>query len=155
MEVIATDSGSGTNGNGKSSAATIQWVASETSSRPLKHRAEKFLLATGGVLGGGFNSDHTGRVWETIFDLPLTVPQAAQQLVSPRFLDEQGHPVFQGGVKVNPALQPVDGDGNLCYANLWATGGALAGCDSIVERSLEGVALASGLAVGRKLKGKD
>jgi hypothetical protein len=56
-------------------AGVIESVESATSARPLKHRASAFLLATGGVLGGGFNSDHTGRFWETVFDLPLTVPQ--------------------------------------------------------------------------------
>ncbi|MCA9923350.1 MAG: FAD-binding protein, partial [Anaerolineales bacterium] len=54
---------------------SVAWVETETSSRPLKHRASHFVLATGGVLGAGFDSDVSGHMWETIFDLPLTMPQ--------------------------------------------------------------------------------
>jgi glycerol-3-phosphate dehydrogenase subunit B len=147
MEVIAAEIAPRENG----AAPAVRWVASETSARPLKHRAGHFVLATGGILGGGFNSDHTGHIWETVFDLPLTVPQARNQWFRPRFLDEAGHPVFHGGVAVNRSLQPVDEAGNRRYANLRITGGALAGYDPIVERSLEGVALVSGVAAGKAL----
>lgn len=129
----------------------IQWVETSTSSRPLKHRATKFLLATGGILGGGFNSDHHGRVWEVIFNLPLTAPQQRHQWFQSQFMDPQGHPVFRGGVAVNRDWQPVNADGALVYRNLWAAGGLLAGGDYIQERSLEGVALASGRAAAQQL----
>ena len=122
----------------------IAWVETETSSRPLKHRAAHFLLATGGILGGGINSDHTGRAWEVIFDLPVTIPQARSGWFRPHFLDGAGQPVFQGGVAVNRDFQPVHPDGSPVYANLWAAGGALAGADSIRERSLEGIAISTG-----------
>lgn len=124
----------------------IQYVETATSARPLKHRAAAFLLATGGVLGGGFDSNHAGRFWETVFDLPLTVPQDRKQWFRPRFLDERGQPAFRGGVAVNDALQPVDAAGTPVYANLWAAGGLLAHADPILERSLEGVAIASAVA---------
>ena len=52
----------------------IRWVETETSSRPMRHRAARFLLATGGVLGGGFTGDAGGRFTEDVFDLPLTAP---------------------------------------------------------------------------------
>ncbi|HHY56848.1 MAG TPA: glycerol-3-phosphate dehydrogenase subunit GlpB [Chloroflexi bacterium] len=124
----------------------VQWVETATSARPLKHRARTFLLATGGVLGGGFFSDHTGRFWETVFDLPLTTPQDRKRWFRPRFLDPQGQPAFRGGVAVNDALQPIDAAGNVVYTNLWAAGGLLAHMDPILERSLEGVAIATGVA---------
>lgn len=129
----------------------IQYVETATSARPLKHRAQAFLLATGGVLGGGFNSDHTGHFWETIFDLPLTVPQDRRAWFRPDFLDPQGQPAFRGGVAVNDALQPVDAAGNVVYANLWAAGGLLAHMDAILERSLEGVAIASAVAAVKQI----
>ncbi len=123
----------------------IRWVETATSARPLKHRAENFLLATGGVLGGGFNSDHTGRFWETIFDLPLTVPQDRNAWFRHQFLHPQGQPVFAGGVCVSPQFQPVDQKGAILYNNLWAAGGVLAHADPIRERSLEGIALTTGI----------
>ena len=130
----------------------IEYVETATSARPLKHRAAAFLLATGGVLGGGFDSNHTGRFWETVFDLPLTVPQDRKQWFRPRFLDERGQPAFRGGVAVNDAMQPVDGAGAPVYTNLWAAGGLLAHADPILERSLEGVAIASAVAAVDKVQ---
>ncbi|MFN8486949.1 MAG: glycerol-3-phosphate dehydrogenase subunit GlpB [Caldilineaceae bacterium] len=125
---------------------TIRWVETATSSRPLKHYAKHFLLATGGVLGGGFTSDHTGRFWETIFNLPLTVPQDRSQWFHHQFLHPQGQPVFSSGVCVNGEFQPVDQKGALRYNNLWAAGGVLAHADPIRTRSLEGMAIATGIA---------
>lgn len=132
----------------------IQYVETETSARPLKHRARAFLLATGGVLGGGFDSNHEGRFWETVFGLPLTVPQDRKQWFRPLFLDEGGQPAFRGGVAVNDALQPVDATGTPVYTNLWAAGGLLAHMDSILERSLEGVAIASAVAAVEMIRQK-
>lgn len=127
-------------------AGVIEWVATETSARPLRHRAAAYLLATGGVLGGAFASDADGRFWETIFDLPLTVPQDRRRWFRPRFLDVQGQPAFRGGVSVDSSFQPIGADGRPLYANLWAAGGVLAHSDPILERSLEGIAIVTGVA---------
>ncbi len=137
MEAI----GFGTNGD------RIAWVETETSSRPLKHRATNFLLATGGILGGGINSDHTGRAWEVVFDLPLTIPQARDGWFRPHFLDGGGQPVFRGGVSVNQHFQPIHPDRTPVYTNLWAAGGILSGADPIRERSVEGIAVATGTSI--------
>jgi glycerol-3-phosphate dehydrogenase subunit B len=126
-------------------------MASSTPGRPLKHHAANFLLATGGILGGGFDSDMNGRVWEVILDLPLTVPQDRSDWFESRFLSEDGHPVFTGGVMVDDNFQPVANDGKLLYENLWAAGHMLAGADPIVERSVEGIAILSGIAAGKAI----
>jgi glycerol-3-phosphate dehydrogenase subunit B len=124
----------------------VLWVETETSGRPLKHRADKFLLATGGILGGGINSDHTGKVWETVFNLPLATPRERGEWFRARFFDPAGHPIFRAGVPVNRDFQPVDAKGARVYANVWAAGGVLAHADPILERSLEGIAIATGMA---------
>lgn len=120
----------------------IAWVETATSARPLRHHAKAFLLATGGILGGGFESNPSGHVWETIFDLPLTVPQGREHWFRPAFLDPQGHPVYQGGVQTGADFRPGL-DGAPRYANLWAAGSVLAHADPICERSREGLAVAS------------
>lgn len=125
----------------------IAWVSSRASARPVKHRAQRFLLATGGLLGGGIHSDHTGRVWEAIFDLPLTTPQQRSAWFRPDFLAPDGHPVFRGGLRVGPDLRPLNADGRPAYENLWAIGNQLTDSDPIAERSLEGIALATASAV--------
>jgi glycerol-3-phosphate dehydrogenase subunit B len=130
----------------EATGSRIRAVQTATSARPHTHRAQAFLLATGGILGGGFQSDHTGRCWETIFRLPLTIPQGRDQWFRPQFLHPAGHPVFAGGVAVNDDWQPVDGQGRLVYENLWAAGGLLAHADPIRERSFEGLTIATGIA---------
>lgn len=122
----------------------VTWVESASSARPLRHYANAFLLATGGILGGGFQSDAGGRVWETVFDLPLTVVQQRAAWFRPTFLDEQGHPVFQGGVLTGSDLRPGPEDAPR-YANLWAAGSVLADADPIRERSREGLAVAGAM----------
>ena len=128
---------------------SIQWVASAASARPLRHRARAYLLATGGILGGGFNSDPSGRSWETVFDLPLTLPTDRGAWFRPEFLDTAGHPVFQGGVQVNDDWQPVEVTGEVIYTNLWAAGNLIAHADAIRTRSHEGLALATGAAAAK------
>jgi len=132
-------------------AGRVQWVETATSSRPMKHRAKAYLLATGGILGGGFDSDHTGRLWETVFDLPLTIPQKRYEWFRPAFMDPAGHPVFNGGVAVDQRMQPVNAAGQVIYGNLWAAGGALASVDPIQQHSLEGIAIATGFAAGQAI----
>jgi len=127
----------------------VLWIESDASGRPLKHRAEKFLLATGGILGGGIDSDHTGKVWEVVLNLPLAVPRERGQWFRARFFDPAGHPIFRAGVSVNRKFQPIDAQGAFVYANVWAAGNILAHADPILERSLEGIALATGIAAAR------
>jgi glycerol-3-phosphate dehydrogenase subunit B len=129
-------------------------VETFTSSRPLVHRADRYLLASGGILGGGINTDHTGRAWEEVFALPLAVPQGDRTAwFHARFMDPAGHPIFQGGVPVDERFQPVNGGSSPVYSNVWAAGGVLAHADPIEERSLEGMAIATGMAAARAAAG--
>ena len=125
-------------------AGNLAWVATATSARPLRHRAHAYLLATGGILGGGMNSDHKGECWETIFNLPLVKPQSRSQWFRPEFLDPSGHPIFQSGIQVNQGWQPVDAQGEVVYGNLWAAGNLLVHADTIRSHSREALALVTG-----------
>ncbi len=127
----------------------VVWVETETSARPLKHRAENFLLATGGILGGGISTDHTGLVREVALNLPVAAPARRTEWFQPRFLDPAGHPIFRAGVAVNCDFQPVDAQGARVYANVWAAGGVLAQADPILTRSMEGIAIATGVAAAQ------
>jgi glycerol-3-phosphate dehydrogenase subunit B len=92
-------------------------------------------------------------VREVIFDLPVAAPNGRGEWFKRDFLDEAGHPIYQAGVVVDGSWRPVNGDGKPVYENLYAAGAALAHCEVIRERSLEGVALATGYRVAQLLAG--
>ncbi len=129
----------------------VTWVETEASARPLKHRADNFLLATGGILGGGINTDYAGRVWEVVLNLPVAAPTRRAEWFQARFFDPAGHPIFRAGVPVNCDFQPVDAQGARVYANVWAAGGLLAHADPILERSMEGIAITTGAAAAQRV----
>jgi glycerol-3-phosphate dehydrogenase subunit B len=127
-------------------------VWSEAAARRRAHRARNFVLATGGILGGGSRASYDGSLHETVFHLPVRWPSQRSEWLAADFLAPTGHPIFRSGLPVNASFQPVDGSGQVLYKNLWATGASLAGCDPVWERSLEGIALATGYIVGERIE---
>ena len=128
----------------------IRSVISEASVRPKLNRASRYILATGGYLGGGFEAGPFEDSREMVFGLPLAGYPNGEDWFSPEFLADDGHPIFRSGIRVNPDFQPTNDKGETVYENLYVTGSALAFCDPILERSVEGVALVSGYLVGRQ-----
>lgn len=118
-------------------------VWSESAARQRPHRARHYLLASGGILGGGILARYDQTLLEPIFDLPLSSPASPDQWFERTYLSPRGHPIFQAGIRVNPHMQPIDQAGAPILDNLTIAGALLAGCDVLLERSLEGVALAS------------
>jgi glycerol-3-phosphate dehydrogenase subunit B len=136
MEAVQADSEDG--------RLTAIWT--QAAARRLAHRAERYILATGGILGGGLVADGDGMVREVVCGLPVAAVPAREAWFATEFLSPGGHPIFQAGLAVNRQLQPLDERGQVVYANLYAAGNTLAHCDSVRERSFEGVALATGFA---------
>jgi glycerol-3-phosphate dehydrogenase subunit B len=127
---------------------TLAAVYSEAAARQQRHRARRWVLATGGVAGGGLRADHEGALHETALGLPVRAPSGRGDWFAARFLDEGGHPVFRAGVAADAQLRPLDAAGRVVYRNVAVAGGALAGCDPIREGCLEGVAVATGWRAG-------
>jgi glycerol-3-phosphate dehydrogenase subunit B len=128
-------------------------VHTEAAARQRSHRFDQYVLATGGLLGGGLVTNFEGEVREVIFNLPVAGPSSRLEWFQREFVTATGHPIYQAGVQVNENLQPVAGNGRPLYNNLYAAGSTLAHGDVIRERSLEGVALATGYKVGRGVIG--
>jgi glycerol-3-phosphate dehydrogenase subunit B len=126
-------------------------VTTEAAARSLTHGARNFVLATGGILGGGIVATSTGYAQESALGLTVPTPGQRPDWFRTKFLAPEGHPIFQSGIIVNDQFQPVDEDSQPPFANLFAIGGALGNCDPIRERSLEGIALATGYRVGENL----
>lgn len=134
---------------GTGEARRLAAVYSEAAAHEQEHRARRFLLATGGIAGGGVRTDHTGAVWETALGLPLLAPDSRAAWFAPRFLDTGGHPIYHAGVPTDERLRPLDLQGRLLYENVAVAGAALAGCDPVRERCYSGLALATGWRAGR------
>jgi glycerol-3-phosphate dehydrogenase subunit B len=118
--------------------------------RDRTYRADTYILATGGLYGGGIASDYTGALHETIFDLPLHVPGEMSDWFEPVFLADQGHPIHRAGVRANRAMQPVDEAGNIVLKNVRIAGRLLANYDPLAEGSTEGVWLATAFRAATK-----
>ena len=141
MEVVRADVADG----------RVEAVFTEAAARLKPHRAHAFVLATGGLLGGGIVADAEGRLREVVLDLPVQGPEERLQWFRQDFLAPEGHPVYAAGLAVDGHFRPVDAGGAPIYANLFAAGTILAGEDYLRRRSLDGVALATGYAVGRRV----
>lgn len=126
-------------------------VFTEAAARNKPHRFAHYVLATGGILGGGIVTNQLGEAREQIFDLPIAAPESRLDWFQQDFLDPIGHPIYQAGVKVNEQFQPVNGGNQPVYENVYAAGTTLSHSEVIRERSFEGVALATGFAVGNLL----
>ncbi len=124
-------------------------VYSEAAAREQRHTAQRWVLATGGIAGGGLRAEPTGEVRETALGLPVQVSAAQSAWLAQRFLADAGHPIFRAGVATDRDLRPLDAAGRVVYANVAVVGAAIAGFDPLREGCLEGVAVATGFAAGQ------
>jgi len=132
-------------------AGQLAAVYSEAAAREQEHRAGSFLLATGGIAGGGIATDYTGAVWETALGLPLRAPMAREEWFETRFLHPDGQPIYRAGVATDERLRPLDGHGRVVYQNVAVAGAALAGADPVREGCYSGLTLATGWQAGQVL----
>jgi glycerol-3-phosphate dehydrogenase len=132
----------------------IQSVWSEAAHRHIPHFARTFILATGGILGGGISINNVDYAQETVFGLPVTIPQQRSDWFQAEFLASPGHLVFRTGNPIDADFRPLDSNGDIIYTNLHVVGNALANCDPIREHSLEGIALATGFRVAEVISGR-
>jgi glycerol-3-phosphate dehydrogenase subunit B len=134
---------------GEARGAHLEAVYSEAAAREQRHTARRWVLATGGVAGGGLRAEPTGELCETALGLPVRAPAGRADWFAQRFLAEGGHPVFSAGVAADSRLRPLDAAGRVVYENVAVAGSAIAGFDPIREGCLEGVAVATGFAAGQ------
>jgi len=113
----------------------------------LPHRADQYILATGGLVGKGVKSERE-EVFEPIFD--CHVPHATDRyewFVDDVFGDQ---PYAQFGLPADRELRPLDADDEPEFENLRAVGAVLGGYDFAAEKSGAGVSLATGYTAGQR-----
>ncbi|WP_137287498.1 glycerol-3-phosphate dehydrogenase subunit GlpB [Halorussus salinisoli] len=131
----------GTAGGGEIGAVRV-----ERNGASIPFHADQFVLATGGLVGKGIDSDREG-VAEPIFD--CHVPHSSDRY--DWFADDAfgDHPFARFGVATDDDLRPLDQKGEPEFSNLRAAGAVLGGYDFAAEKSGSGVSLATGRAAGR------
>jgi glycerol-3-phosphate dehydrogenase subunit B len=115
--------------------------------RERSYRAQSFILASGGLFGGGLQAS-PGQVVESIFNLPVRVPAETDQWSHENLFFTSGQPFAKFGVRVDGSLRPVDDSGNVLLENVFIAGKTLAGYDYCFEKSGNGVALATAYRAG-------
>jgi glycerol-3-phosphate dehydrogenase subunit B len=129
-------------------------IRHETASRLKPLTAQNYVLATGGIFGGGLEPHHNGQIEETIFGLPVKFDQNRHTWFEQTFISAHGQPVFNFGLKVNSQLKPVNGSQEPLAQNLYVVGAALAGAEWTSSRTGDGLALATAAAAVRQILAK-
>jgi glycerol-3-phosphate dehydrogenase subunit B len=129
----------------------IVGVWSEAAARQKYHPARIFLLATGGILGGGITGFQDGNLREMVFNLPLLASRERLDWFNPHYFDPSGQPIYKSGVQVNSNLQAIDSLGRVIFPNLYIIGSSLTGGDFLRERSIEGISLGTGYTIGETI----
>lgn len=107
--------------------------------------ASQFVLATGGLVGKGIDSDRSG-VREPIFDCHIPHPEDRYDwFVEEAFGD---HPFTRFGIRTDEQLRPLAADGTTEFENLRAAGSVLGGANVAAEKSASGISLATGRRAG-------
>ena len=115
--------------------------------RQRSYQAKSFILATGGFFGGGLQAN-ASEVLETVFNLPVQAPSDRNRWGSERLFSLSGQPFAKFGVRVDERLRPIDASGNVVLDNVFIAGKTLAGYDYCLEKSGNGVALATAYRAG-------
>ncbi|QLC34422.1 glycerol-3-phosphate dehydrogenase subunit GlpB [Halarchaeum sp. CBA1220] len=129
-----------TDDEGRLSAAVV-----ERNGQHVPHYADSFVLATGGLVGKGLDSDREA-VREPVFDCHVPQPEDRYDWFRDEAFGEQPYARF--GVDVGDDLRPRDEDGRIEFENLRAAGSVIGGYDFATECSGTGVSLATGDAAG-------
>jgi glycerol-3-phosphate dehydrogenase subunit B len=111
------------------------------------YAADAVVLATGGLVGKGLDSDREG-VREPV--LGCHVPHPANRYewyVDDAFGDQ---PYARFGVRADDRLRPLAADGTVQFPNVRVAGATLGGADVAREKSASGVSLATGVVAGRE-----
>jgi glycerol-3-phosphate dehydrogenase subunit B len=124
----------------------LERVFVEKNGAEIPYSADQYVLATGGLVGKGVQSDREA-VYEPVFD--CHVPQPADRydwFEREAFGD---HDFARFGVQPDDELRPTDASGRVEFDNLRAAGAVLGGYDFAAEKSGSGVSIATGYAAGQ------
>lgn len=124
----------------------ISRVLLDRNGAEIPYSADQFVLATGGLVGKGVESDRSG-VREPIFDCHVPHPSDRYDWFDDGVFGD--HEFARFGVDVEADLRPRDESGAIEFGNLRAAGSVIGGYDLAAEKSGAGVSIATGYEAGR------
>ncbi|MEF8907911.1 MAG: glycerol-3-phosphate dehydrogenase subunit GlpB [Haloarculaceae archaeon] len=131
---------------GDGDAARVDRVFVDKNGAEIPYAAEQYVLATGGLVGKGLESDREA-VREPVFGCHVPHPEDRYEWFEDGAFGD--HPFARFGVETDADLRPLDGRGRPEFGNLRAAGAVLGGYDFAAEKSGSGVSIATGYAAGR------
>ncbi len=128
----------------------ISVVEMDRKGATIPHAPEQVVLATGGLVGGGIETDRES-VREPLFDLPVHHPDDRYDWAEAAAFGDHAFPRF--GVRIDEDGRPLDESGSVVYENVRAAGSVVAGADFAAECSGSGISLATGWLAGARAGG--
>lgn len=124
---------------------SIETVYIEKNGAMIPNSADQYILATGGLVGKGIESDRE-EVYEPIFDCHI---EHGEDRYDWSDTDAFGdHPFAGFGVETDDQLRPLTADEAVQFDNLRAAGSVVGGYDFAAEKSGSGVSIATGYVAG-------
>ena len=123
----------------------IERVHVEKNGAEIPYSADQYVLATGGLVGKGLDSDREG-VREPVFGCHVPHSEDRYDWFDDRAFGD--HEFARFGVETDDSLRPLAADGRPEFENLRAAGSVLGGYDFAAEKSGSGVSIATGYAAG-------
>jgi glycerol-3-phosphate dehydrogenase subunit B len=128
----------------------VRRVFVEKNGAKIPYSAGEYVLATGGLVGKGVESDREG-VREPVFGCHVPHPADRYDWFETEAFGDHEFAAF--GVSTDEDLRPLGPDGTAEFENLRAAGSVLGGYDFAAEKSGSGVSVATGYAAGRAAAG--
>ncbi len=125
----------------------IQHLLLNRKGSKIPYGADAVVLATGGLVGKGLDSDREG-VREPVLDLHVPQPSDRYEWFVDDAFGEQPYARF--GVRPDERLRALDENGAVAYGNVWVAGAVVGGADVAREKSASGVSLTTGLVAGQE-----
>jgi glycerol-3-phosphate dehydrogenase subunit B len=128
----------------------IEAVIVDSKGREVPYHAEEYILATGGLVGKGIDSERDGTVEEPIFD--CHIPHSDDRY---DWFDEEAfgnQPFAHFGVRIDEGMRPLTADGEPEFTNLRAAGGIVGGTDPVAEKSQSGISLTTAAVAGQRAR---
>lgn len=123
----------------------IDSVMVDRNGSDVPYSASEFVLATGGLVGRGLDSDRE-EVREPIFDCYVPAPADRYDWFEDEAFGE--HAFARFGVQPDEQLRPRTENDELEFENLRAAGAVLGNFDAAAENSASGVSIATGHRAG-------